>query len=230
MMMKLRTPLAGLLAGFLAVATAHGSNEVQIDGAKVGQWTMDFDAAAKLANDKKLPMMLNFTGSDWCGWCKLMDKGVFAKDEWKKYAAKNVVLVTLDFPKDKSIVPEKYVARNKELQQQFSVRGYPTYVVLDSDGKTQLARLGAGRDKTPASFIKEFNDATRFSAASVAAYSKKHPDKAGAYKKALDEVRASQQSLRDWIATGPKRNAENDKKYEAFKKRISDANEALDKF
>ena len=65
--------------------------------------------------------MLNFTGSDWCGWCKLMDKEVFAKDEWKTFAAENVVLVTLDFPKDKSIVPEKYVARNKELQE--AVRG-----------------------------------------------------------------------------------------------------------
>ena len=230
MMKRLKTPLAGLLAGFLAVTTSLASGEVQLEGAKVGQWTMDFAAAAKLAKEKKLPMMLNFTGSDWCGWCKLMDKGVFAKNEWKQYAAKNAVLVTLDFPNDKSIVPEKYVARNKELQRQFAVRGYPTYIVLDSDGETQLGRLGAGRDKTPASFIKEFKDATRFSEGSVSAYAKQNPDKAAAYKKALGEVRASQKALRDWIATGPERNAENDKKFESFKKRIAAANEALDKF
>ena len=98
---------------------------------------------------QELPLLLNFTGSDWCGWCKIMDKNVFAGEEWKKYAADNVVLVTLDFPNDKSIVPEKYVERNKNLQAKFGVGGYPTYVILDSDGETKLGQLGAGKEKTP---------------------------------------------------------------------------------
>ncbi len=229
-MKNFRIPLAGIIAGLLVSLSAHANDKVQIDGAKVGHWTMDYAAAAKLAKEKNLPMMLNFTGSDWCGWCKLMDKGVFAKDEWKAYAAKNAVLVTIDFPNDQDIVPEKYVARNKELQRQFGVQGYPTYIVLDSDGETQLGKLGAGRDKTPSSFIEEFKGVTRFSSASVAAYAKAHPDKAEAYNKAIAETRASQKALRDWIETGPERNAENDKKYEAFKQRISAAYEALNKF
>ena len=144
---------AGVISGILAFS-AHAEDKVQLEGAEAGKWTMDYEAAVELAAKKKLPMMLNFTGSDWCGWCKLMDKGVFAQDEWKEFATKNVILVTLDFPKDKSIVPEKYVSQNNELKQQFGVRGYPTYVVLDSDGKSKLGQLGAGRDKTPASFIK----------------------------------------------------------------------------
>ena len=129
--------MMGLVMGAVALS-AQAADKVELEGAKVGVWTMDYDAAVKLAGEKKLPLMLNFTGSDWCGWCKLMDKGVFAQDEWKKFAAKNVLLVTLDFPKDKNIVPEKYVSRNKELQKQFGVRGFPTYVVLDSDGKSKL--------------------------------------------------------------------------------------------
>ena len=52
MMKRLKTPLAGLLAGFLAVTTSLASGEVQLEGAKVGQWTMDFAAAAKLAKEK----------------------------------------------------------------------------------------------------------------------------------------------------------------------------------
>ena len=127
--------MMGLVMGAVALS-AQAADKVELEGAKVGIWTMDFDAAVKLAGEKNLPLMLNFTGSDWCGWCKLMDKGVFAQDEWKEYAAKNVLLVTLDFPKDKNIVPEKYVSRNNELKEQFGVRGYPTYVVLDSDGKS----------------------------------------------------------------------------------------------
>ena len=70
--------------GLLLAFSAH-ANEVQTKGAKLGQWTMDYDAAVKLAQSSKQPMILNFTGSDWCGWCKIMDKNVFAKDEWKKY-------------------------------------------------------------------------------------------------------------------------------------------------
>ncbi len=154
-MNNLKHTLAGIAFGALALS-AQAEDKVQIDGAEAGHWTMDFDAAVKLAAEKKLPMMLNFTGSDWCGWCKLMDKNVFAEEVWQKFAADKVVLVTLDFPKDKTIVPEKYVSRNNELKDQFGVRGFPTYVVLDSDGKTKLGQLGAGKDKTPATFIDEF--------------------------------------------------------------------------
>ncbi len=237
-MKALNTTLAGLLFGTLALSAqdenkapaAPAEDKVQIDGAKVGHWTMDYDAARKLAAEKKLPMMLNFTGSDWCGWCKIMDKNVFAKDEWKKFAAENAVLVTLDFPKDKSIVPEKYVARNKKLQKEFGVGGYPSYVVLDSDGKTKLGQLGAGKEKTPASFIGEFKGMVRLSAANIAAYVKANPDKADAYKAAIKEQKDANKALADWIETRPERNEENTKKFEVFQARIKAADEKMEGF
>ena len=184
-MKLLNTTLGVLFAGAISLAaqtdeTPAAAETVQIDGAKIGHWTMDFDAAKKIAAEKKLPLMINFTGSDWCGWCKLMDKGVFAKDEWKKYAGENVLLVTLDFPKDKSIVPEKYVARNEELKSKFEVRGFPSYVILASDGETKIGQLGAGKEKTPASFISEFKAVVRLSPANIEAFVKANPDKAKA--------------------------------------------------
>lgn len=233
---------AGLLAGSLICAAASAAEEakapeaseeshsVQLDGAKLGHWTMDYEAAAKLAREKNVPMMINFTGSDWCGWCKLMDKDVFAKAGWKEYAAKNAVLVTIDFPSDKSIVPEKYVARNEGLKNEFGIQGYPTYIVLDSDGKTRLGQLGAGKDMTPEAFIEQFKETTRFSASALEAVAKKDPARGGALKKALGEYRGATQALRDWISTGPERNGENDKKYEAFKQRIAEAQDKLNKF
>ncbi len=220
---------AGVISGILAFS-ANAEDKVQLDGAEVGKWTMDFDAAVELAAKKKLPMMLNFTGSDWCGWCKLMDKGVFAQDEWKKYATKNVLLVTLDFPKDKNIVPEKYVSRNNELKEQFGVRGYPTYVVLDSDGKSKIGQLGAGRDKTPASFIEEFKGVVRMSASGIESYIKANPDKADAYKAAIKESKDAKDALNNWIATKPQRNEENNKKYAAFQERIKAATAKLQDF
>lgn len=125
------------------------------EGAKVGEWTMDFEGAKKLAAEKKLPMLLNFTGSDWCGWCKLMDKNVFKMGEWEDYAKENLILVWIDFPQDKSLVPEAIAAKNDKLKDAFNVEGYPTYFVVDSDGETQLGQLGASQSASPAWFIGE---------------------------------------------------------------------------
>lgn len=218
------------LALSVSTFTAHAEIAVATEGAEVGKWTMDFDAASKLAGEKKLPMLLNFTGSDWCHWCKIMDKNVFAGQAWKDYAAENVVLVTFDFPKDKNIVPEKYVERNNTLKTKFGVRGFPTYMILDSDAETKIGQLGAGKDKTPESFIKEFKAATRMSASAIEEYVKANPDKAEAYKAAIAETKAAEKSLKDWISTKPKRNEENTKKFEAFQARIKAAGEKLAEF
>ncbi len=126
-----------------------------VTGAVPGEWTMDFDAAKKVAAEKKIPLFLNFTGSDWCGWCKLMDRNVFGKPEWQAYAKENLMLVWIDFPSDKTLVPEQFVARNQALQREYGVRGYPTYIILESDGTTKLGQLGASQEATPESFILE---------------------------------------------------------------------------
>jgi thiol:disulfide interchange protein len=129
-------------------------------GAKVGEWTMDFEAAKTLAKEKNLPILINFTGSDWCGWCQLMDRNVFAKPEWETYARKDLVLVFIDFPQDKALVPMHFVARNEALSKQFGVRGYPTYILLASDGATRLGQLGASRNATPEAFIADIRKLT----------------------------------------------------------------------
>lgn len=234
-MKLLNSTLGVFFAGALSLTAQTeeapaAAEAVQIDGAKVGHWTMDFDAAKKIAAEKKLPILLNFTGSDWCGWCKLMDKGVFAKDEWKQYAGENVLLVTLDFPKDKTIVPEKYVERNNELKTKFEVRGYPSYVILDSDGETKIGQLGAGRDKTPESFIAEFKGVVRLSPANVEAFMKANPDKADAFKAAIQGVEDAKTELADWLKTKPERNEENTKKFAELQKGIQTAQEELAKF
>ena len=70
------------------------------------------------------------------------------------WAATNIYLVTLDFPNDKSKVPEDFQKRNRELSKAYGVRGYPTYVVLDSKGR-KLGQLGASRDARPGKFIRQ---------------------------------------------------------------------------
>ncbi len=182
--------------GVATVMLACSLGVVSGETAQPGVWTQDINAAKAVAKEKGLPILLNFTGSDWCGWCKLMDKSVFSQPEWKAYAEQKLMLVTLDFPQDKSIVPEAYVERNAQLQKQFGVRGYPTYVLLDSDGETVLGQLGAGRDKTPASFSKEVDQLLQFSAAGIAAYlNTLSPEDKAAYQAIVDEISRTEQDI-----------------------------------
>lgn len=145
---------AACFAALLALTSLAGDKPA-IDGAAPGLWTMDIEAAQRVAASKGLPLLVNFTGSDWCGWCQHMDKEVFSQDAWKAYAKENLMLVWIDFPNDKALVPQKYVARNKALAEQFGVEGYPSYIVLDSDGKKRLGQLGADQEINPARFIAQ---------------------------------------------------------------------------
>ena len=103
-------------------------------------WGDDYDKAVAQAKTEKKMVLLDFTGSDWCGWCIKLDKEVFSKPEFKKYAAENLVLVEVDFPQGKKL-PKKTVAQNEKLQQEHGVRGYPTIIVLNSEGK-KVGQLG----------------------------------------------------------------------------------------
>ena len=86
-------------------------------------------------------VLLDFTGSDWCPWCIKFDKEVFNTKEFKDYAAKHLVLVELDFPHKKQQSDELKKA-NKEMQQKYNVSGFPTFVVLNSDGKKIGEQVG----------------------------------------------------------------------------------------
>jgi len=190
----LATPLSGLAQAPEKMEAAVAKVEADLDGATVGKWTMDLDAAKKLAAEKKLPILLDFSGSDWCGWCKVMEENVFTKPEWTAYATDNLVMVLLDFPNDKSRVPEKYAARNTALQTEYGVQGFPTFVVIDDDGETELGRLGSGRDKTPASFQGELEKLFRNRPAALAKYAESLSPEARANFDALNAKMAKQKA------------------------------------
>jgi len=103
-------------------------------------WLTDFEEAKKLAADKNIPILADFSGSDWCGWCIKLDQEVFSKNEFKKYAESNLVLFLADFPAGKKL-PDEVAEQNKSLAQKYGIRGYPTVLLLNKDGKV-LARTG----------------------------------------------------------------------------------------
>ncbi len=95
-------------------------------------WLVDLDEAYAISVKEKKPILANFTGSDWCGWCKKLDADVFSKPEFQTWAKKNVVLLELDFPKKKQI-PRKNQQQNYAMQNALQVTGYPTVWVIKLD-------------------------------------------------------------------------------------------------
>ena len=110
-------------------------------------WYTDVNEASAIAKKENKPMMLFFTGSDWCGWCKRLQKEVFNTPEFEAWAKANVILVELDFPSPAVPQTEALKTQNRALQQQFGVRGYPTCWFVRpekmSDGKMNLAPIGS---------------------------------------------------------------------------------------
>lgn len=125
-----------------AVLIVLGSMTVQAQDLK---WHTDVAKASELAIKEKKPLLLFFTGSDWCGWCIRLQKEVFKQPEFINWANQNVVLVELDFPRRKQL-PAELAAQNKGLEQMFAIRGYPTVWMVTptmQDKKVSFEKLGS---------------------------------------------------------------------------------------
>ena len=103
-------------------------------------WSDDYEKSLAAAKTEKKLVLLDFTGSDWCGWCMKLNKEVFSRQEFKDYAKDKLELVEVDFPQTKRQT-KKVKDQNAKLQKQFAIQGYPTIIVLDSDGK-KIGQLG----------------------------------------------------------------------------------------
>ncbi len=103
-------------------------------------WLTDIKAAREQAAKEKKPVFMLFFGSDWCPGCMHMDKELFSKKIFEDFAAKNVILMKVDFPK-KTKLPAEVKEQNDELQLQYKVEGYPTIIITDKDGK-KIAESG----------------------------------------------------------------------------------------
>lgn len=115
-------------------------------------WSTDFAKAQAQAKAEDKLLLLDFTGSDWCGWCRILRQEVFSQPEFEEYAKKNLVLMTVDFPRAKPLSDEVR-KQNQSLAQKFEIRGFPTIVILNGDGKLvgMLGYMPGG----PAAFISE---------------------------------------------------------------------------
>jgi len=114
-------------------------------------WLTDLKVAQDRAYAENRLVLINFTGSDWCGWCIKLKSEVFNSSEFNAFAERHLMLVEVDFPKRKAISAQQR-AVNKGLANKYGIQGYPTVVLLNAKGN-EIGRLGYMQGG-PAAFIK----------------------------------------------------------------------------
>lgn len=97
-------------------------------------WLTSWDQAAAQSKQSGKPILMDFTGSDWCIWCQKLKKEVFTTPEFETWAAKNVVLLELDYPHS-TPQPEAVKKQNTQLAEKYNIEGYPTVLFVDAGGK-----------------------------------------------------------------------------------------------
>ncbi|MBA3957166.1 MAG: thioredoxin family protein [Parachlamydiaceae bacterium] len=117
-----------LVACFVFLTSLLNMSQVQ---ASQINWLTNYDEAVKQSRSLSKPIVLFFTGSDWCGWCIKLENESLGTNEFAETAGDKFIFVKLDFPLNSKQSPE-ITAQNKRLQRQFDVTGYPTIVILDS--------------------------------------------------------------------------------------------------
>jgi thioredoxin-related protein len=191
--MKLRSLLAAACAATFALGSAFAAG----DG-----WSNDFAAAKKLAAEGKKDLLIDFTGSDWCGWCIKLNEEVFQHDAFKSGVKDKFVLVELDYPKDPSKLSDATRAQNEKLQEQYAVQGFPTILLCDADGKP-FARTGyqAGGPEKYVAHLDELRGRKEVrDKAFAAAAQAKGVDKAKALITALDAMELEEAAITHFYA------------------------------
>jgi protein disulfide-isomerase len=132
-----------LILSLLVLATVTARAELT--------WLTDLDEAKKVATKENKKLLVDFTGSDWCGYCIKLHKEVFDTPEFEKFA-KDFVLVELDFPKRKE-QPAAEKAKNQAAQKKYGVNGFPTVIIINSSGKVLNRAEGYAPDSGPDAYL-----------------------------------------------------------------------------
>jgi len=118
-------------------------NAEAIPAYEPGSWTEDWETAISAAQEMQRPILVNFTGSDWCVWCMRLKDEVFSQEEFQSYAKDNLIMLKLDFPREIK-QSDELKKQNNDLLQEFGVQGFPTILLLNGEGK-EIARTGYQR-------------------------------------------------------------------------------------
>lgn len=124
------------------------------------EWSGNFSDAKQQAAASHKMILVNFSGSDWCGPCIRLRKEILESETFENYAKQNLVLVRADFPRNKkNELPANQVKRNNLLAEQYNPDGiFPYTLLLDENGKVVKSWDGYPNE-TPDAFVQQIKDA-----------------------------------------------------------------------
>jgi thioredoxin-related protein len=125
------------------------------------EWLTDFDQAQREASQSGKVILLNFSGSDWCGPCINLKNKIFDTDDFSNYASGHLLLVNADFPRlKKNKLSAEQTKQNEALADKYNQDGiFPYTVLVNAEGKV-LKEWSGLPDETPSMFIQEIRKVT----------------------------------------------------------------------
>lgn len=118
------------------VAEIEVVNKIELD------WVATYKEALKKSKKENKPVLIYFTGSDWCGPCKILDKDLFHTEKFKALADKDLVLLEVDIPRRTDIISADKMNENLYLQSKYKVRAFPTLMMVNHRGKKIAEKKG----------------------------------------------------------------------------------------
>jgi thioredoxin-related protein len=133
-MQKIYLLLITLLLSISSLSAQLDKDTLIIEDTIVLDWQPTFKKALKKSKKEKKPILIYFTGSDWCGPCKILDKKLFHTEKFKELADKDLILYEADNPRNKDLVKVTKLEENYKLIRQYKVKSYPTLVLVNHKG------------------------------------------------------------------------------------------------
>jgi len=223
--------MAIALAAMLAAgpAFAEKKNTKNVKSEEKSAWLTDLDKATAAAQKAKLPIFVNFSGSDWCGSCKLVEKEVFSKPEWNLFAMNKFILAIIDSPQDETLLPKKTREKNQKLVEQFRVEGFPTFIILDSTGTNEIKRFGLSQSPELFAFMREAGAALRDLPEERKKIEDSLPeDQRGKYSALLTDIGKLEAEVQAWLRSKPAQTEENLAKLEQYGKKMTELARSID--
>jgi thioredoxin-related protein len=159
------TAIAVVGLGAILMATQKEKQEAQPQISQVvsqpeNRWLTDYKKAQEEAKSSNRFLLMEFTGSDWCGPCILLQREVFSSPEFQDYAKKNFVLLEVDFPRTKTL-PQEVVVQNQELAYRYGISVFPSAIILNGEGKKVGELLGYDPGGGSKGYIEELEKARK---------------------------------------------------------------------
>ncbi|MBT8317427.1 MAG: thioredoxin family protein [Lutibacter sp.] len=130
-----------LIALFLFYLGVNAQDSINLS-LETLKWEQDFNHAKSISKLEEKPILIFFTGSDWCGPCKKLVSDFFESERFKKISKKDFILYKANFPRNKDLVTDLQVAENTRLKKKYEVTSYPTVIIVNANGKVLAKRKG----------------------------------------------------------------------------------------